>query len=90
MGGVRRRRAERPLDNLGHLIVRERSRPSRPRLIRQPLDALLQEAAGEVGAWPLAPQPLTAPKVRPWTSFFWMKKMKTRTGMLWMIDAAAT
>ena len=45
MGGVRRRRAERPLDNLGHLIVRERSRPSRPRLIRQPLDALLQEAA---------------------------------------------
>ena len=43
--GVRRRRAERPLDNLGHLIVRERSRPSRPRLIRQPLDALLQEAA---------------------------------------------
>ena len=45
MGGVRRRRAERPLDNLGHLIARERSRPSRPRLIRQPLDALLQEAA---------------------------------------------
>ena len=44
MGGVRRRRAERPLDNLGHLIVRERSRPSRPRLIRQPLDARLQEA----------------------------------------------
>ena len=44
MGGVRRRRAERPLDNLGHLIVRERSRPSRTRLIRQPLDALLQEA----------------------------------------------
>ena len=34
MGGVRRRRAER-LDNLGHLIVRERSRPSRPRLIRR-------------------------------------------------------
>ena len=45
MGRVRRRRAERPLDNLGHLIVRERPRPSRPRLIRQPLDALLQEAA---------------------------------------------
>ena len=44
MGGARRRRAERPLDNLGHLIVRERSRPSRPRLIRQPLDARLQEA----------------------------------------------
>ena len=50
MGGVRRRRGERPLDNLGHLIVRERSRPSRPRLIRQPLDALLQEAAGRVKA----------------------------------------
>ena len=45
MGRVRRRRAERPLDNLGHLIVRERSRPSRPRLIRQAVDALLQEAA---------------------------------------------
>ena len=44
MGGVRRRRAERPLDNLGHPIVRERSRPSRPRLIRQPLDARLEEA----------------------------------------------
>ena len=38
MGGVRRRRrrAERPLDILGHLIVRERSRPSRPRLTDSP------------------------------------------------------
>ena len=45
VGGIGRRRLQRPLDNLGHLFVRERPRPSRPRLIRQPLDALLQEAA---------------------------------------------
>ena len=45
MGGVRRRRLQRPLDDLGHLVVRQGPRPSRPRLIRQPLDALLQEAA---------------------------------------------
>ena len=36
---------QRPLDNLGHLLVRERSRPSRTRLIRKSVDALLQEAA---------------------------------------------
>ena len=45
MGGIGRRRLQRPLDNLGHLLVRERPRPSRPRLIRQPLDALREEAA---------------------------------------------
>ena len=45
MGGVRRRRGERPLDNLGHPIVRERPRPSRPRLVRQAVDALPQKAA---------------------------------------------
>ena len=45
MGRLGRRRLQRPLDDLGHLFVRERPRPSRPRLIRQPLDALLQEAA---------------------------------------------
>ena len=45
VGRVGRRRLQRPLDDLGHLFVRERPRPSRPRLIRQPLDALLQEAA---------------------------------------------
>ena len=45
MGGVCRRRGERPLDNLGHPIVRERPRPSRPRLVRQAVDALLQKAA---------------------------------------------
>ena len=45
VGRVGRRRLQRPLDDRGHLLVRERSRPSRTRLIRQPLDALLQEAA---------------------------------------------
>ena len=44
MGRVGRRRLQRPLDDLGHLLVRE-PRPSRTRLIRQPVDALLQEAA---------------------------------------------
>ena len=45
MGRVRRRRLQRPLDDRGHLLVRERSRPSRARLVRQPLDALIEEAA---------------------------------------------
>ena len=44
-----------------------------------------QERRAAIAACALAPQPLTAPKVRPWTSFLWIKKMKTRTGMLWMI-----
>ena len=45
VGRVGRRRLQRPLDDRGHLLVRERSRPSRTRLIRKSVDALLQEAA---------------------------------------------
>ena len=36
---------QRPLDDLGHLVVRQGPRPSRPRFIRQSVDALFQEAA---------------------------------------------
>ena len=45
VGRVGRRRLQRPLNDCGYLLVRERSRPSRTRLIRKSLDALLQEAA---------------------------------------------
>ena len=42
---VGRRGFQRPLDDRGHILVRERSRPARTRLIRKSVDALLQEAA---------------------------------------------
>ena len=70
MGRVRRRRAERPLDDAGNLLVLNGPRPSRPRLVRQPLDALLQEAPppladralvhAELGGYRLVAKPVCA------------------------------
>ena len=45
MRRVGRRRAERPLDDLGHRLVRDGPRPAQPRLVPQAREALLHEAA---------------------------------------------
>ena len=45
MGRVGRRRAERPLNDLGHRLVRDGPGPAQPRLVPQACEALLHEAA---------------------------------------------
>ena len=42
---IRRRRLQRPRDDLVHLIVGHRPRPARPRLVDQPLQPVLREPA---------------------------------------------